>query len=67
MGKSRGGSHMRHKSNDLAGISRPTATNPDHRAGKPSLTVFCCNRALSRNVSAGFASLCNLDSWELSL
>jgi hypothetical protein len=34
----------------------PSALNGDLRAGKPSLTVFCCNQALSHNISASGAS-----------
>ena len=54
---------MRHKSNCASCPARPVARrfSRRRRAGKPSLTVFCCNRALSYNISASGASSRDLD------
>jgi hypothetical protein len=43
---------MHHKSNCADCQALPSALNRNLRAGKPSLTVFCCNQALSHNISA---------------
>ena len=48
---------VRHKSNCATdrSVDRP-AISATPGAGKPSLTVFCCNRSLSQNISASGAS-----------
>jgi len=44
---------MRHKSNGAGRpAGSPSALDHDLPAGKPSLTVFCCNKTLSWNISA---------------
>jgi hypothetical protein len=57
---------MRHKSNCAdCPAGSPPVLDQDLPAGKPSLTVFCCNQALSHNISASGASSRDLDSQEL--
>jgi hypothetical protein len=46
-------------------LAPPASLNRDLRAGKQSLTVFCCNQALSHNISASGTSSGDLDSQEL--
>jgi hypothetical protein len=43
---------VRHKSNCADCPAPPSALNQNLRYGKPTLTVFCCNQALSHNISA---------------
>jgi hypothetical protein len=59
---------MRHKSNCAAGtvgLVHHALAAGRSGAGKPSLTVFCCNLAVSHNISASGASSRDLDDQEL--